>query len=83
MLTQDNELNFNGENIYIGIDTHKKNWKVALYSNDTALKTFTQNPEPGLLINHLKRNYPHANYYCAYEAGFSGFGVQKHLTKIF
>lgn len=80
MQAQDNELNFHGENIYIGIDTHKKNWKVALYSTDTALKTFTQNPEPGLLINHLRRNYPNANYYCAYEAGFSGFWVQKHLS---
>jgi transposase len=27
----------------------------------------------------LKRNYPNANYYCAYEAGFSGFWIQQQL----
>lgn len=80
MQTQDNDLNFNGENIFVGIDTHKKNWKVALYSNDIALKTFTQDPEPGLLVNYLKRNYPNANFSCAYEAGFSGFWIQKQLA---
>lgn len=80
MQTQDNDLNFNGEKIFVGIDTHKKNWKVALYSNDIALKSFTQDPEPGLLVNYLKRNYPNANFSCAYEAGFSGFWLQKQLA---
>ena len=80
MQTQVNDLNFNGENIFVVIDTHKKNWKVALYSNDIALKTFTQNPEPGLLVDHLRKNYPNANFSCAYEAGFGGFWIQKQLV---
>jgi transposase len=72
-------LNFKGENIYVGIDTHKKNWGVALYTKDMALKTFTQNPDPDLLVSFLHKNYPSAEYYCAYEAGFCGFWIQKHL----
>lgn len=80
MQKQITKLDFNGENIYVGIDTHKKNWKVALYSDDIALKSFTQDPDTGLLINHLRKNYPNANYYCVYEAGFCGFWIQKELA---
>lgn len=79
--TQITELNFNGETIYVGIDTHKKNWKVALYHNETALKVFTQDAKPELLIGYLKKHYPGASYQCAYEAGFCGFWIQKHLAK--
>lgn len=73
------KLNFEGENIYVGIDTHKKNWKVALYHDEIALKTFTQEASPDFLVTHLKKNYPKAKYHCAYEAGFCGFWIQKHL----
>lgn len=80
MKTQGTKLNFMGETIYVGIDTHKKDWRVALYSNDIALKTFSQVPVPDKLVAHLQKNYPGANYVCAYEAGFCGFWIQKALT---
>jgi len=81
MQKQGTKINFNGQNIYVGIDTHLKSWKVALYHDEIALKTFSQDPDPKLLVNHLRKNYPNANYQCAYEAGFSGFWLQKALTK--
>ena len=81
MQKQGTKIDFNGQNIYVGIDTHLKSWKVALYHDTIALKTFTQNPDSDLLVNHLRKNYPNANYHCAYEAGFSGFWLQKALTK--
>lgn len=81
MQTQVTKLNFEGKNIYIGLDTHKKSWKVSLYTDEIALKTFTQDPKPDLLVNYLSKNYPNATYYCAYEAGFCGFWIQKALTK--
>lgn len=80
MPTQSTKLSFKGETIYIGIDTHKKDWKVALYTDDIALKTFTQVPVPEKLVVHLQKNYPGANYVCAYEAGFCGFWIQKELV---
>lgn len=80
MKTQGTKLNFSGETIYVGIDTHKKNWRVALYSEDIALKVFSQPPVPEKLISHLRKNYPEAKYICAYEAGFSGFWAQKALA---
>lgn len=79
MKTQGTKLSFTGETIYVGIDTHKKDWRVALYSDDIALKVFSQPPVPEKLINHLRKNYPGAKYVCAYEAGFCGFWIQKAL----
>ena len=81
MQKQGTKIDFNRQNIYVGIDTHLKSWKVALYHDEIALKTFSQDPETKLLVNHLRKNYPNANYQCAYEAGFSGFWLQKALTK--
>ena len=81
MQTQVNKLNFTGQDLYIGLDTHKKNWKVALYHNDLALKTFVQDPEPEKLVYYLRKNYPGATYHCAYEASYCGFWIQKALEK--
>lgn len=81
MQTQKTNLDFSGENIYVGIDTHKKNWKVAVMHDHTTLKKFTQEPEPKYLVRFLKSNYPNANYKCAYEAGFCGFWIQKELER--
>ena len=72
---------FKGEDIFVGIDTHKKSWRIGIFHNETALKTFTQDPKPELLVNYLRKNFPDADYHCAYEAGFCGFWIQKSLVK--
>jgi transposase len=79
MLSKNCFLDFNGENIYVGIDVHKKNWNITVQTDEIVCRTFTQDPKVEILINYLKRNYPNANYYCAYEAGFSGFWIQQQL----
>ena len=38
-------------------------------------KTFTQKPSARELVNHLHENFPGAEYYSAYEAGFSGLNT--------
>lgn len=81
MQTQGTKIDFNGQNIYVGIDTHLKSWKVSLYHDDIALKVFSQEPDPLLLVRHLRRNFPNATFKCAYEAGYSGFWIQKALTR--
>ena len=35
------------------------------------------NPEPEKLAEHLKKNYPEAEYRSVYEAGFSGFEAHR------
>jgi len=42
MQTQRNELNFRGQSIYVGIDVHKKDWKVSIQSESLTYRTFTQ-----------------------------------------
>ena len=71
MPTQINNLNFEGQNIYAGFDSHLKSWKVTILTDELTLKTFVMPPKPEVLSNYLHSNFPGANYYSAYEAGFS------------
>ena len=45
-------------------------------------KTFSQNPQPELLMNYLVKNFPNGNYYSAYEASFSGFNIHRDLLNL-
>ena len=73
---------FKGQSFFIGIDVHKKNWTVTIRSNGLELRTFSMNPSPNELYNHMKRNYPGGSYYSVYEAGFSGFNAHRSLGKL-
>lgn len=79
---QRNKLNFKGQNIYIGIDVHKKSWSVTILSENSVLKKFSQTPNPKLLYDFLARNYPEGNYNSVYEAGFCGFWIHDELIKL-
>jgi transposase len=81
MQTQSTSISFKGQNIYAGIDTHLKNWKVSIYLEQSTYKTFSQEPCAKTLANYLQKRFPGGNYYSAYEAGFCGFSVHHELTK--
>lgn len=72
-------LNFEGQIIYVGIDVHLKSWKVTIRSEEFEFSTFSQEPNIENLVKHLKTNYPGASFKCVYEAGFSGFWLQREL----
>ncbi|MDR2917372.1 MAG: IS110 family transposase [Tannerella sp.] len=82
MRLQSNELDFKGQNIYVGIDVHLKSWSVAVLSAHSVLKKFRQNPDTGALHSFLTRTYPGANYCSVYEAGFCGFGIHHKLVSL-
>ena len=82
MYTQSKELSFKGQNIYVGIDVHLKSWSVTLMSETMQLRKFTQSPDPDALYAHLVRNYPQAEYYSVYEAGFCGFWIHYRLIEL-
>ena len=42
---QSNTLDFSGQNIYVGIDVHLKSWSVAILSEHSVLKRFSQSPD--------------------------------------
>lgn len=79
MQTKSTKLNFSGQNLYVGMDTHKKHFTISIQGELLFYKTFNQPPKPEILVNHLQRNYPGANYFAAYEAGFSGFWIKEQL----
>lgn len=79
MKGQVKKIEFAGQNIYVGFDTHLKSWKVTVMAEDTIYKTFTQPPEPEILYNYLRNNFPGGNYHTAYEAGFCGYWIHDKL----
>jgi hypothetical protein len=49
---------FTNKNIFIGIDNHKKNWKVNILCEAIDHKTFTMDPAPEILNKYLHKNFP-------------------------
>ena len=79
---QSNKISFKGQNIYIGLDVHLKSWSVTILSETSVLKKFVQAPDPDKLHRTLETNYPEAEYYSVYEAGFCGFWIHDRLTAL-
>ncbi len=74
-------LDFTGQQIYVGMDIHKKSWSISIFTDQFEHKTFSQPPEVGVLVNYLKRNFPGAAYKSVYEAGYSGFWIHDRLQE--
>jgi transposase len=81
MQTQNKQLNFKGQNIFVGIDVHKTSWTVCIFSEHLEHKKFSQPPTVDALTSYLHRNFPGARYYSVYEAGFCGFHVHYKLQE--
>src|SRR6266498_1769395 len=75
-------LSFEGETICVGLDVHKTNWKVHSRMENVDLAAFSQDPNPQVLSNYFKKNYPGAKVKVVYEAGFCGFGIQRSLKQL-
>ncbi|NQT63488.1 MAG: IS110 family transposase [Candidatus Marinimicrobia bacterium] len=81
-MRQAKHADFSGQNIYAGLDVHRKSWKVSIYTEAFEHKTFTQPPNPRKLVSYLQRVFPNGHYHAVYEAGFSGFWTYDALTKM-
>ena len=57
------KLDYSGQNIYIGFDTHLKSWKTTIRIGDAFYKTFSQDPKAEVLSNYLQEHFPGGNYY--------------------
>src|ERR1035437_3593529 len=82
MQTQRKELNFEGQNIFVGIDVHLKSWNVSIFTEGLHHKTFNQPAKAEVLSNYLNLNFPNASYHSVYEAGFSGLLAHFKLTEL-
>lgn len=79
-MSQVKQLDFRGTTIYCAADVHKKNWRINIQDREFELEDFSQDPDPAILLKHLQRRYPGAEYRICYEAGFTGFSAQRWFS---
>ena len=80
MKAQVKKIDFSNQNIYCGVDVHKKRWQVTMCTEHTVQKSLSfERPFVDMLKLYLEKHYPGGNYYIAYEAGFCGIWPQKAL----
>ena len=79
---QRNKKTFKGQNIYIGIDVHKKNWQVAVITESGYTERLSTAADAKALFKFLKSHYPDGNYRAVYESGFSGFATYYALSEL-
>ena len=60
-------------NLYIGIDIHKRSWKIKTSTDLFDGKTFTCKPQAEELKKWVDKYYPNYSVFTAYEAGCCGF----------
>lgn len=75
-------LDFSGHNVYVGLDVHGASWSVNILVDQMEHRSFTQPPDPNALYNYLVGHFPGANYYSAYECGFSGYHHHRRLLEL-
>lgn len=75
-------IDFTGQAFYIGIDTHRRNWKVTIRLNHSELRTFSMNPTPDDLCKYMRKHYPEGEYNSVYEAGFCGYWIHRELQSL-
>jgi len=75
-------LNFIGQRIDVGLDVHKKSWKVVISTKYGLYKSFSQDPDPDRLAKYLLRTFPGGQYHVVYEAGCFGFWIQHQLQEL-
>lgn len=80
MLTQTYALE--GKTVYLGIDAHLANLQICALCEGTKIASFSYPAADTFgLIAKLRHAFPGADLTAAYEAGFSGFTLQRRLAE--
>lgn len=65
--------------LYVGIDVHKRQWSVSIFTSSIHHKTFSQSPHPEVLHTYVKKYFSDYKVICAYEACKFGFWIHREL----
>lgn len=76
------QLDFSGQDFYIGLDVHKKQWTLTIRWKKMELRTFSMDGSPEVLLKYMRRRYPQGMYHSVYEAGFCGFWIHRQLCSL-
>ncbi len=71
-----------GQDVFVGIDVHKKNYYVVARVNQEIVKKWTAPASPQKLGEQLIKYFGEGRIHTAYEAGFSGFALHRKLVKL-
>ncbi|TLF39171.1 IS110 family RNA-guided transposase [Maribacter aurantiacus] len=63
--------------LFIGIDIHKRSWKVHCATDLSSGRTFSMSPDPECLREYVGRHYPGHEVSTAYEAGCCGYRAHR------
>ena len=74
-----NDGDFLGRDLYIGIDVHKDRWQVAVYHEGLILSNSSIEGNSSVLVAHLRKRYGEASYHCVYESCAWGFALCRSL----
>ena len=74
------ETGLKSKGLYIGIDVHKRQWSVSIFTEIIHHKTFSQGPQPEILKSYLDKYFSEYQVYCAYEASKFGFWIQRKFA---
>ena len=80
MVKDRKKISFKDQTIWAGLDVHLLSWTVAICSEHRVYRPFKMSP-PKVedLVYYLRKKFPEATYICAYESGFSGYGLCESL----
>ncbi|NEP53596.1 MAG: IS110 family transposase [Moorea sp. SIO3C2] len=69
-----------GQDIYVGLDVHKRTYSVVVRCNQMEVKRWSVIAEPEKLAEQLNKFFKGGRIHSAYEAGFSGFRLHRVLV---
>lgn len=80
---QSNKNFYEGQNIYVGIDVHSRQWHVyASPINKMGIRPVCIPPKAEALLSYLQNTFPGGTYISAYESGFCGYSYHRQLTSM-
>jgi transposase len=66
--------------LYIGIDIHKRSWKIHCATDLFSGKSFTMPPKPDVLRSYVEKHFSDYLVTTAYEAGCCGYYAHRNFT---
>ena len=75
-----NTQNTASPKLYIGIDIHKRSWKVHCATDLFSGKSFSMSPDPAQLLVYVSKHFSGHEVSTAYEAGCCGYYAHRCFT---
>lgn len=72
-------ISYKGKKVSLGIDVHALSYHVTCVVGGEVVFSSSMAARPEILVKFIKNRFPGSKVHTAYEAGFSGFELHRHL----